>query len=272
MDLKWILVMVVGFVAAMVGMNKQKSGAAWGQILAIVGAVIAVAGAAMNLTGFFRAGSQSRDRENRYMYLQARILADHLKEATNAKKVAVICDSSIFLDEWGDPLPKPRANPWLDAVKDAFKGAEVIPVYKKFKIKKPANEQAGMMMPPPMAFGMMSGADWKKIVDEVKKAKPDVIVNIHTFPQEGKLPAALALLKGYKVGFLNSCSNDELRFAFKDGGKAMAEVLAVVMTKSDAKYDDTIPSSDKKAFARRFVLVTKDNYEAGMKEASKGGR
>ncbi|MGN0866071.1 MAG: hypothetical protein ACI4SG_00120 [Oligosphaeraceae bacterium] len=271
MDLKWILVMVAGFIAAMVGMNKQKAGASWGQILAIIGAIIAVAGAAMNLMGFFRQGSQSRDRENRYMYLQARMLADELKKETSAQKVAVICDSSLFLDEWGDPLAKTRESPWMDAVKDAFKGAEVIPVYKKFKIKKPANDQAGMMMPPPMAFGMMSGADFKKIADEIKKIKPDVIVNIHTFPQDGKLPAALQMLKGYKIGFLNCCSNDELRFAFKDGGKNMAEVIAVVMTKSDAAYDDTIPSNDKKAFDRRFVLVTKSDYESGMKKAN-GGR
>ena len=272
MDLKWIAVMIVGFIAAMVGMNKQKAGIAWGQILAIVGAIVAVAGAAMNLTGFFRAGSQSREREARYMYLQARFLGDQLKKDTNPKKVAVICDSSLFLDEWGDPLSKPRESPWMDGIKDAFKGAEVVPVYKKFKIKKPANngDQTAMMMPP-MAFGMMSGADFKKIVDEIKKMEPDVIVNIHTFPQEGKLPAALALLKGYKIGFLNSASNDELRYSFKDGGKSMAEVLAVVMTKSDAVYDDTIPSNDKKAFARRFVLATKADYEAKMKEAN-GGR
>ena len=135
---------------------------------------------------------------------------------------------------------KPRESPWMDGIKDAFKGAEVVPVYKKFKIKKPANngDQTAMMMPP-MALG--------------------------------KLPAALALLKGYKIGFLNSASNDELRYSFKDGGKSMAEVLAVVMTKSDAVYDDTIPSNDKKAFARRFVLATKADYEAKMKEAN-GGR
>jgi hypothetical protein len=267
MDLKWIAVMVVGFIAAMVGMNKQKAGVAWGQILAILGAIVAVGGAAMNLTGFFQEGSKQMAREQRYMYVQAKFLAEAVKkEAPSAQKVAVICDSYLYIDGYGDPLPKAGDSPYIEAIKDTFKGAEIVPVYIKYKVKKPAGADSKNVMPPVMP-GMMSSGQFKQIVSDIKKAKCDVVINITQFPMDCKLPASLGLLKGTKIGFFAFCTADELKFVFKDGGKQCAEVVAAVMTKANGIYDDTIPSSDKKAFDRRFVLLEKGNYEAQMKVA-----
>ncbi len=268
MDLKWIAVMVVGFIVAMVGMNKQKAGVAWGQILAILGAIVAVGGAAMNLTGFFQAGSKQMAREQRYMYVQAKFLAEAVKkEAPSAQKVAVICDSYLYIDGYGDPLEKPGDSPYIEAIKDTFKGAEIVPVYIKYKVKKPANGGDGKNVMPPVMPGMMTSGQFKQITSDIKKAKCDVVINITQFPMDCKLPASLGLLKGTKIGFFAFCTADELKFVFNDGGKNCAEVVAAVMTKTNGVYDDTIPSSDKKAFDRRFVLLEKGNFEAQMKVA-----
>ncbi len=89
MDMKWIAVMVVGFIAAMVGMKKQKLGIGWGQPLAIVGAIIAVGGAVMNLSGFMGSKGKQMDAEMRYIRLQGQFLAEEVKNAANPSKVYV---------------------------------------------------------------------------------------------------------------------------------------------------------------------------------------
>ncbi len=267
MDLKYIVVMVVGFAIAMFGMKKQKAGASWGQALAIVGALIAIVGAIMNLTGFIGGSSKGMAREKRYMFLQAKFLGDAVKKACNPAKVCVICDPNLFVDAYGDKLDKEVQSDYLDGIRAALKGSEIIPIYPEFKRPKPKNAgpDAAMMV---MPYTMLSGGDYKKMCEKIKKAKPDAVINIYQFPMDSKLPASLGLLKGYKVGFLNTSSNDELTYAFADGGKQCAEVVAVVMTKVDAVYDETIPAADQKAFDRRFVLALPGDYEKMIKVAS----
>lgn len=266
MDFKWIAVMVVGIVLALFGMNKQKQGAAWGQALAIVGALIAVAGAIMNMTNFFQAGSQGMAREKRYMYVQTKFLGEALKSAASPSKVCVIIDPNNFVDEWGDELPQPRQSDWLDGVKAGLgSSVEIIPVYPEFHIKKPANADQVM---PPMPYTMMGMRDYKKVCEKIKKIKPDAVVNVYQFPMEAPLPTALAELKGYKIAFLNTSADRELRAAFQDGGAKGAEVVASVLTKVDAVYDETIPAKDQAAFNRRFVLATKADFDAKISEAS----
>ena len=269
--LQCIIVMVVGFAIALFGMNKQKQGATWGQAVAALGAIIAIVAACWNLFGnFFGAKEKGRAREERYMYLQTKFLGDAVKKSVNPQKVCVLVDPNYYLDEWGDPLPTPKRSVYLEGIEAALKGAEIIPVYPKFKHPKPKNAANAM---PPMPYSILTTSDFKKVVEEVKKAKPDIFINIFSLPMDGgaNLPSCLKMLKGAgcdKAAFLNNSSNDELTFAFKDGGKSMAEVIAVVMTKVDAVYDETIPSADQKAFDRRYELVLPENYEQGIRNAS----
>lgn len=266
MNLTWIAVMLVGIAFALFGMNKQKQGAAWGQALAVVGALIAVAGAIINMSKFLQEGSQGVSRERRYMYVQTKFLGEELKKAASPSKVCVIADPTYFLDVWGDELPQPMQYDWLDGIKAGLgSSVEVIPVYPEYHIKKPANAENSL---PPMPYTTMGMRDYKKVCEKIKKFKPDAVVNVFHFPMETSLANSLTELKGYKVAFLNSCSDRELRAAFKDGGKQYAEVVGVVMTKIDAIYDESIPSKDLAAFNRRFVLVTKDDYEAKINEAN----
>ena len=147
MDMKWIAVMVVGFIAAMVGMKKQKLGIGWGQPLAIVGAIIAVGGAVMNLSGFMGGKSKQMDAEMRYIRLQGQFLAEEVKNAANPSKVYVICDANYFVDENGNE--KIRDYPLLNGVKAGLRGIEVVPVYKKIKVSAPKAAAPGPPRCPP---------------------------------------------------------------------------------------------------------------------------
>lgn len=270
MDMKWIAVMVVGFIAAMVGMKKQKLGIGWGQPLAIVGAIIAVGGAVMNLSGFMGSKSKQMDAEMRYLRLQGQFLAEEVKNAANPSKVYVICDANYFLDENGNE--KIRDYPLLNGVKAGLRGIEVVPVYKKIKVSAPKAAAPGQPAPMPAGVAELmnfNARDYKGIVDEIKKDKGGniAVINIHRFPSEMRLPGALAMLKGYKVGFVVTSPIDEVKFAFADKGKSCAEVVAAVMTRNDADYDAAIPSGDKKAFEARFVLVPANGYEAAISKA-----
>lgn len=271
MSLPSIIIMLIGFGIAMFGMKKQKTGATWGQAVAVVGAVIAMIAAFWNIKGFIGSKGQQMTNERRYMYLQSKFMAEAVKDVAKPKKVVVIVDPMCYLDEYGDKLPQEKENDYMRGVRDAMKGAEIVPVYPTFKNPKPKGGKNDMMMPP-MGYTMLNGKDYAAMVAKIKKEKPDCIINIFAFPQDQKLPAALAQLKGFKVGFLNSSSNAELEMVFKDGGKQCAEVLAVTMTKSnnDAAYDGTIPSKDKAAFDRRFVLVKPGSYMDDIKRAQNG--
>ena len=127
MDMKWIAVMVVGFIAAMVGMKKQKLGIGWGQPLAIVGAIIAVGGAVMNLSGFMGSKGKQMDAEMRYIRLQGQFLAEEVKNAANPSKVYVICDANYFLDENGNE--KIRDYPLLTASRPVSAASRSCPAW-----------------------------------------------------------------------------------------------------------------------------------------------
>lgn len=271
--LQCIIVMAVGFAIALFGMNKQKQGATWGQAVAALGAIIAIVAACWNLFGnFFGAKEKGRAREERYMFLQTKFLGDEVKKACNPQKVCVLVDPNYYLDEWGDPRPTPTESVYLEGIKAALKGAEVIPVYPRFKHKKPANVGPNTMLP--MPYAVMTSRDFKTVIDEqVKKAKPDAFINVFSFPMDGAstLPSCLKLLKDAKVenvAFLNFSTSEELKYAFRESGKSLPNVIATVMTKVDAVYDETIPNSDQKAFDRRFQLILPGDYEQSIAAAT----
>lgn len=268
MDLKWVIVMVVGAIIGYIGRKKQE--ASWGQGMLIIGAIIAIGGAVMNFMGFIKSGNKAVAVENRYRYIQGKILAENIKKSCSPSKACVIVNPLTFLDKWGDPLPKAMETGFLEGVQDGLgSSCQVVPVYPEFKNPRPKDPGKAMDFIP---YASMSSKDYQKVVSKIKKEKPDCVINTYMFPPDAPFSKALADLKGMKVGLLNTDfykkSDAELKAAFKDGGKTGGELLFVVQQKNDID-SDVDPSSDQKAFKYRYVMLTKDNVEQGLQEANK---
>ncbi|MCQ2397570.1 MAG: hypothetical protein MJ106_07735 [Lentisphaeria bacterium] len=263
MDLKWILVMCVGAIIGFIGKKHQNAG--WGQALLILGAVVAITGAAFNLVGFTKSGNKAVKTENRFRYIQGKILAENMKKACFPSKVCVIVNPLCFLDKWGDPLPTVNEIGFLEGVQDALGNCEVIPVYPEFSHKKTTNQGRGQDFIP---YSTMPFKDYQKVVSKIKKEKPDCVINTYMFPPDAPLTKSLAELKGYKVGMLNTDFNKksdaELTAAFKSGG----DLLFVVQQRASGFDSEDQASSDQKSFDIRYVLVTGNNCEQALKEAN----
>ena len=270
MDMFWIkiIIMVIGGGIALYGKSQMRTGAPWAQPVSAVGALIAFAVALWSLYGtIFQGGTAAAiEREYQYTYIEHKFLGEAIrKEAPNAKKIAVMLDSNMFFDEWGDKRVEPMKYPAYDGLKAGLgSGVEIIEVMPEVKkIKKPSDPNA---MPPMMGM-MINGKSFKKCFDEAKAKKADVFVCISMLPPEQRLGQVVKSMKGMKVALANCGYLDVLPAVFADGGKTACELIAVVTSKASAIYDETIPSNEQKAFNRRYTLITKSNYQTAVKEA-----
>lgn len=207
------------------------------------------------------------DLEYQYTYIEHKFLGEAIrKEAPNAKKIAVMLDSNMFFDEWGDKRVEPLKYPAYDGLKAGLgsSGVEIIEIMPEVKkIKKPSDPNA---MPPKMGM-MINAKSFRKCFDEAKAKKADVFVCISMLPPEQRLGQVAKSMKGMKVALANCGYLDVLPAVFADGGKTACELIAVVTSKANAIYDETIPSNEQKAFNRRYTLITKSNYQTAVKEA-----
>lgn len=275
MTLPCIIIMIVGVVAALFGMNKQKQGAAWGQGLAIVGAIVAIGAALWNVGNTVAGGSTKAAiaREQRYVIVEHKYLGEAIKKAMpNVKKAVVLVDPMTKYDVWGDKLETPLPNVALEGLKEGL-GAdveivEVCPPARKNKKPAPGKED----MAPPPVIDIMTFASFNKLMPEIEKAKADVFVCLYMLPMEVPMVRTLSLLKGKKVALANVGELESLKRIFQDGGKNSADVVAVVTSKMSAVYDESIPSSEKAIFNKRYTLITKDNYTTEIDAALKADK
>ena len=263
MDMKWVIIMVIGVIIGFIG--KKNQNARWGQPVLLLGALIAIAGAICNIVGFAGNGDKAVKTENRYRYIQGKILAENMKKSCSPGKVCVIVSPYVFLDKYGDLLPERFELGFLEGVEAAFGSAcQVVPVYPEYKYKQNAA--------PDIPYPYMPSKDFKKVAEKIKKEKPDCVINTFMFPVDIPLTKALAELKGYKVGMLNTdfykSADNDLLAAFKDGGKSGGELLFAVQQKASGFDSEDQSSSDQKSFDIRYVMLTKDNVEQGLKEAA----
>jgi hypothetical protein len=271
-----IAIMVVGIAVALYGMNIQKKGSPIGQPLAIIGAILAIGCALWNATSSFGGDNAAIAREQRYIMLESKFLAkDIAKQLPSVKKVAVFVDPSNYFDEWGDERTEPRKDYAVEGLKEGFgSGVEIQEVYvTPKKIQKPAPQKAPdgteiMPMPPMSAMGgMMSAADITKCIKDAKDA--EVIIVAHQLPPMMSLGQAMLLFKGKKVALINCGNASDSAKVFQDGGKNAGELLCMVVSKRSAVYDDSMPSNEQKAFDKRYIVISKDNYSATIAEAMK---
>ena len=233
----WTIVpMIIGIVAALFGMNKQKQGAPWGQPLAILGAIIAIASAIFSFGHQLTGGSNTsaiQNREQRFMFLKGKFLGEAIKKAVpGAKKIVVLVDPMEIYDATGEKLAEPRENFTVNGMKSALPGVEFVPVSKEIPKMKPATMKGpnGEEMEMPMMVDIqMTGRDFQKILPKIKGA--DVFVAVTMLPMDLRLKQVLGALKDTKakVAILESGNTDAFKECFADGGKSVAELIAVAV-------------------------------------------
>ncbi|MBR6471754.1 MAG: hypothetical protein IKS83_08145 [Victivallales bacterium] len=281
MSIYTIIPMVIGIVAALFGMSKQKQGAPWGQLVAIVGAVLAIGAALFNTTKHFTGSDNDeiKDREQRYSFVQGKILGEAVKKAApDAKKVVVLVEWSYLYEANGQPVSSPPQNFMLDGLKAGIGNVEYVIVCKEIpKTKTPTMKGPdGQEMEMPVMVDMqMSKADWQKILKDKNIKGADVFVALTMLPVDLNLKEILMSLKPLvgKVALVNpQCDDETFKVCFADGGKNVAELIAAVLTKNAANYEENPPRDDQKAFDVRYVLATQQDYEKQLEEARKEGK
>ena len=267
-----IILMVIGIAAALAGMKQQKQGAAWGQPLAIVGALLAIACALWSsirtVTG--GANSEASARELRYQDLQHSFLGKYIRDNASPKKVGVIVDSYYLYDSFGEKLPVPNENKQLEGLKRGL-GSDVVVtsiVPKKIDKSKLPKDAEGNILDPGMMMDPMNsslnGKNVKACLADLKDC--DVIVVMAAMDSRFPLFQMLKLpeMKGKKLASNSSGDWRALGAAFKESG-----MLAVSCSKASAIYDESIPRKDQDAYDRRYILITKDNYTTAIPAAQK---
>ena len=265
MTLPCIIVMVIGVALALCGMNKQKAGAVWGQPLSIIGAIIAIVGALWNSVNTLAGGDADAiaAQEKRYTILEHQKLGEYLK-SLNPSKVAVLTNPLNYYDEYGEERPTPRESNALTGLKKGLGGVEIIELY--CPIPKTQKKEGSEIEPPMMDF-MVTGKQLKELAAKAKDA--DIVIKLNELPMENSMLLLQILPKTQKLAMVDFDDMNKLEKFFDGAGKACADLVAVVTTKYSYDYESKIPSSDEKAFAHRYSLITKENYKTEIANATK---
>jgi hypothetical protein len=243
MSITQIIVMIIAGIGAFVGMSKQKEGAAWGQPLAIVCAIIAIVAALWSAIGTMSGApsKQAGEREIEFQRVQTRVLGAHLAEKHAGAKAIIIKDPFS--------TDSSRPNPLLDGLKAGMgSGVEIV-----------------AEVAPPLPAGYNEGGEGEmmapmetwytaKVMQDILKGAGvdyDMVITCIGLPIGG-----LMQLKGKKVVFAGG-SPYEYAAAIAGG-----LVVAAVTYKPDAIYDDKpVPSALQEAFDKRYVLITTENVK-----------
>ena len=220
--------------------------------------------------------NEIKEREQRFMYVQGKILGEAVKKAApDAKKVVVLVDWSYLYEPNGQPVSSPPPNFTLDGLKAGIGNVEYVIVCKEIPKTKPQmmKEPDGQEMEMPVLVDLtLDKTDWAKILKDKNIKGADVFVALAMLPVDLNLKEILGSLKPLvgKVALLYpDWNNETFKACFADGGKNMAELIAAVLVKNSANYEKNPPRDDQEAFDVRYVLATPQNYEKQLEEARK---
>ena len=269
MTLPAIIIMVIGIIAAIVGVNKQKQGASWGQALAIVGAIIAIGAAVWNFVGTLNGDQKGIQKNQRAQQLRGLYLGKEIAKAS-PKKVVVIDNASSHVDGYGEALATPVVDHAIEGLKKGLGGAEVEVIWQDVPKKpKPANPDDA----PDPGMDIIS-LDAKALIAMLPKLEgADVVVfnalpdgpdsNIDLFKAIGLITGKVKTAKIAVLGFTDT------ELLSKGFAAKNSPLIAAVVTRADYDWESDMPSNDDKAFEQQFVLLTPADYKAGIEKANK---
>ena len=269
MTLPAIIIMVIGIIAAIVGVNKQKQGATWGQPLAIIGAILAIGAAVWNFVGTLNGDQKGIQKNQRAQQLRGLYLAKEIAKAS-PKKVVIIDNASSHVDGYGDALTTPVVDHAIEGLKKGLGGATVDVIWQDVH-KKPKPADPDEVPDSVMDIISLDAKALKAMIP--KMADADVIVfnalpdgpdsNIDIIKAIGMVAAKA---RNVKFAILAPIDTETLGKVF---GAKGSPLLAAVITRADYDWESDMPSDDDKAFAQQFVLLTPSNYRRGIEEANR---
>lgn len=249
MNLSQIAVMVVGAIGVFVGWSQSKKGAAWGQPVTIVCAIIAICAALWSsigtVTGADMKSAQKRELE--FQKVQTRKLGQFLGEKYAGKKIVILKDPTVVAIN-GAELPI------IVGLKEGLGSAATIVSEIAPNAPKVAGGPDGEEMIEPIETWF----DVKKL-DETLASAPeyDILVTTCGLPENYNYNRGLpGKLKGKQVVVAGGS-------IYNLGGAILkGEVIAAVTYKPNAEYDEKpVPSNLDEAFNKRYLLVTTDNIK-----------
>jgi hypothetical protein len=257
-------IMVLGAITMIVGLVKDKAGAAWGRQVAIAGIVVVLL--AVILIGVRKMGGgaatqQVVDREVAFQKIGGKKLGTYLASKHAGAKVLILSEPKMG-------AVTGRTNPLIDGLKEAITGkltvvAEVSPEVPADKAKAfaaempmeggPAGGETPGQMMPPLEYWYTA-----KIFDDLiaKQSGFDLIVTTIGLPQDAGKSRILKDKNRPKIAVLNGTIYD-LKSAINPD-----TIVAAITYNPKAVYDDKpVPKDLDEAFGKRFLIVTPDTLQ-----------
>ena len=240
----WICVaiMVVGFIGMIVCSKKQKTNPAM-QPVAILLCVIVLGAAGFLLYQKMGLSSSSSIMESELAFLASRghAAGAYLQKVAPGKKVVVIAEPNFE--------KSPQTQNLIDMIKKGY-GSEDVAV-EALVVPGASAENA---MP---IEELMKAKDFDAVLNKYKDA--GIVISLVGLPQNAARMAAFRSGKP-PVFFLMSIGMGIGKFVANQLEKGV--IAGVIVPNPKADYEAKAPSDPAKAFAIRFVLVTKENLAA----------
>jgi len=277
-------IMAVAFIGMVIGLQKEKGGAAWGRPVAILCIIIALGAAGMKMFGGGK-GGQAADINTRYQQIKGEVLGGYLAEKFSGKRALILLppEMPVMGQQAGDPPYKAV----LSGLEKAMGGVQIV---GKIEPKMPADIKAKLEKsmgaagaPEDMAM-MPEGQMWFNVAVlnkelEAYKDKFDVLVCLTSLPGVEAMGMGMGTVRMDPYTKLTIWPDKNVKVALAEGGinklgKAIfdGKICAAVTYKqqiSDKAWDEQPPSDLKEAFGMRFVLITPDNVKENMAYFSK---
>ncbi len=257
-----IIVMVIAAVGMIYGLNKQKTGAAWGKPMAIVCALIALGAAIMHLVGQQGPSTDTIIKiEQNYQQAAGEVLGKYLASEFQGKKAVVLAMPV-------NPGQQAQPNMMVEGLRKGLGSAVTITDVIRPEIPEEIKKQF-MVPPPPGAEGEgmeMSAIDMVPIeewfnagmLDRIMKqnSNVDLVITTMGLPMD-VFQATFWRDKNAPKLVVASGSIYELKGAIKAG-----RVAAAIAYNPEAKYEPKMAKGTlDEIFDKRFILVTPKNVD-----------
>ena len=238
----WVIIMVIGLIGMIVCSKKQKTNPAMQPVALGVFLVVIVAAVMLLIeTNVFGGNSSIMESELAFLASRGHAAGAHLAKVAPGKKIVVIAEPNYDKNEQSKNL--------IEMVRKAY-GSENL-VVEALVVPGASGENA---MP---IEELMKAKDF----DAALKKHKDfgIVLSLIGLPQDA---ARMAAFKGKNVPVFFLMSTGMGTGKFVSAQIQKGTVAGVIVPNPKADYEAKAPSDPAKAFAIRFVLVTKENLAA----------
>lgn len=268
MDTTLLIVMIISGIGSVWGINRQKTGCAWGRPVAMLCAVCAVGAAGWRMTGtngLLNPEDMLR-YDLRYQQAAAWKLGNHLASVCPGAKALVIVDPQLTAsagEHTRSAVTGARQENLLDGLREGFGDkielvriiAPELPSHVKQALER-VPDMSTQDAPEPMFMPLEEWFNAEAFDQLIKKHAGgcDLVVSTIGLPQDLGRMAFWTMRKRPKLA-LTSCSVYNLRRALETG----AVISAVSYDPSKVYDDDPPPEDPEAAFQKRYLLLTPQN-------------